>query len=125
MLELSDVGLCLDTGHLLVGGGDPVTALSQWGERINHVHLKDARLSPLASIQAAGGSADEIWSNDVFCPLGEGDLDVAAVAARLRSMEYEGWIVVEQDVLTGDERRFEQAVADQRANRLLLARLGL
>ena len=44
LLELSDVGVCLDTGHLLLGGGDPVSAVGDWGERINHLHLKDARL---------------------------------------------------------------------------------
>ena len=47
LLELSDVGVCLDTGHLLLGGGDPVAAVRAWGERINHLHLKDARLDVL------------------------------------------------------------------------------
>src|SRR5207245_2330373 len=43
VLELTSIGLCLDTGHLLLGGGDPVRAMREWGQRINHLHLKDAR----------------------------------------------------------------------------------
>ena len=49
LLEISDVGLCLDTGHLLLGRGDPVTAVRDWGARINQVHLKDAKLAKLSS----------------------------------------------------------------------------
>ena len=50
VLELTDVGLCLDTGHLLLGGGDPVSAVAQWGSRINQVHLKDAQRSVMAEL---------------------------------------------------------------------------
>jgi inosose dehydratase len=125
LLATSDVGLCFDTGHLIVGGGDPVECLPRWAERINQVHLKDARLSLLAEIQRDGGSATEIWTRAVFCPLGLGDLDVAGVVDQLRKIGYDGWAVVEQDVLTANEPGFEHAVADQRANRDVLRSLGL
>src|SRR5712692_4156111 len=49
-LELTSIGLCLDTGHLLLGKGDPMRALRDWGDRINHVHLKDARKSVVDDI---------------------------------------------------------------------------
>ena len=52
LLELSDVGLCLDTGHLLLGRGEPVSAIRAWADRINQVHLKDARLATLEQIVA-------------------------------------------------------------------------
>ena len=125
VLELSDIGLCLDTGHLLVGGGDPVTAMTRWATRINQVHIKDAHTALMAEIVASGGSARDIWSRGVFCPLGQGDLNLDGVLEAIREIGYEGWIVVEQDVLLDDPNRFERAVADQRGNRLLLKERGL
>src|SRR5262249_56136159 len=55
MLELTDVGLCLDTGHFLLGGGDPADALRRWRERINQVHVKDARRAVMEQIIASHG----------------------------------------------------------------------
>jgi inosose dehydratase len=124
LLELSDVGLCLDTGHLLVGGGEPVAAIRRWGERINHVHLKDADMTLFGRIVAQGGTAREIWSRGVFRPLGAGALDLVGVLDALREIDYAGWIVVEQDVLADTADRFEQAAAEQRSNRQLLRELG-
>ena len=125
VLELADVGLCLDTGHLLLGGGDPVTAIRDWGSRINQVHLKDARRSVMAEIVADDGQANEIWSREAFPALGQGDLDVDGVLAALAGIGYRGWLVVEQDTLPRTKERFERAAADQRANRTYLARRGL
>ena len=124
VLELSDVGLCLDTGHLMVGGGDPVELLAKWASRINHVHLKDVRRDLLDQIVSQGAPADQIWLRDVFCPLGLGGLDVGGVLDGLRSVGYEGWLIVEQDVFTTDAPRFEKAVTDQRANRRFLEQRG-
>jgi inosose dehydratase len=120
LLDATDVSLCLDTGHLLVGGGDPVAAIERWARRILHVHLKDADMELFGQIVADGGTADEIWSRGVFQPLGGGALDLAGVMAGLKGIGYEGWIVVEQDVLTDTATRFQQAVEDQRANRAVL-----
>lgn len=125
LLDTSDVGLCFDTGHLIVGGGDPAADLRRWAARVTQVHLKDARRALLDDIVASGGSATEIWTRGVFCPLGRGDLDIDAVLAELRASGYAGWAVVEQDVLIGSAASLEQAVADQRANRALLAERGL
>jgi inosose dehydratase len=125
VLELTDIGLCLDTGHLLLGGGDPVSAIRDWGSRINQVHLKDARRSVMAEIVAEGGQANEIWSREAFPALGQGDLDVDGVLAVLAGIGYRGWLVVEQDTLPRTRERFERAAADQRANREYLARRGL
>ena len=122
VLELTDIGLCLDTGHLLLGGGDPVAAIGAWGARINHVHLKDARRSVMAEIVADGGQATEIWSREAFPALGQGDLDVDGVLAGLRGISYRGWLVVEQDTLPRTAERFARAAADQRHNREFLAR---
>jgi inosose dehydratase len=125
VLELTDIGLCLDTGHLLLGGGDPVSAIRDWGSRINQVHLKDARRSVMQEIVADGGQAAEIWSREAFPALGQGDLDADGVLAGLAGIGYSGWLVVEQDTLPRTRERFERAATDQRANREYLARRGL
>jgi inosose dehydratase len=119
VLETTSIGLCLDTGHLLLGGGDPVKAMHEWQSRINHLHLKDARRSVVEQIVREAAPVAEIWRRRAFCRLGEGDLDVDAVLDHVRG-SYSGWIVVEQDVLDPDGT----AVADQRANREYLAARG-
>ena len=120
VIELTSIGLCLDTGHLLLGGGDPATAIREWGGRVNHLHLKDARRSVVQDIVREAAPASEIWRRKAFCRLGEGDLDVDAVLDQVRD-SYSGWIVVEQDVLP---EVGGMAAADQRANREYLAARG-
>ncbi|HEV3069733.1 MAG TPA: TIM barrel protein [Streptosporangiaceae bacterium] len=125
VLDRSDIGLCLETGHMMLGGGDPVAMLRDWGERVNHVHLKDATLSVRDQIVADGAQATEIWSREAFCVLGGGDLDVDAVLDGLRGMSFGGWLVVEQDILPRSAARFARAAEEQRLNREFLAARGL
>jgi inosose dehydratase len=125
LLELTDVGLCLDTGHLLLGRGDPVRAVRDWGSRINHVHLKDARLDVLHAIVDEGAPVEAIWRRRAFCPLGEGDVDVDGVLAALNEIGYEGWLVVEQDIIPEPDTPVDQAAREQRANREYLRARGL
>lgn len=120
VLELTTIGLCLDTGHLLLGGGDPMRAMNDWGGRINHVHLKDARRAVVEQIVKEAAPVSEIWRRKAFCRLGEGDLDVDGVLDALRK-DYSGWLVVEQDVLPDREGN---AASDQRANREYLTARG-
>ena len=119
------IGLCLETGHLIVGGGDPVTAVTTWASRINQVHLKDAKRSVMAGIIADGAPTTDIWAREAFPALGEGDLDPDGILAALGQIGYSGWLVVEQDTLPQTKERFDRAAADQRANRQFLARRGL
>ena len=125
VLEVSDVGLCMDTGHFLLAGGDPVGAIRAWASRINHVHLKDATRSVMAGIIADEAPASAIWDRGAFPALGGGDLDADGVIAELRRIGYAGWLVVEQDTLPRTMAEFDRAAADQRANREFLARRGL
>jgi inosose dehydratase len=123
MLEVSDVGLCLDTGHLLLGRGDPLSAVSDWAGRINHFHLKDAQRAILEEIVAESAPVQEIWRRRAFCALGDGDIPVDEVLDALRSISYAGWLVVEQDILPDPEHP-EQPVTDQRRNREFLRLRG-
>jgi inosose dehydratase len=124
LLEVSDVGLCLDTGHLLLGRGDPITAIREWADRINHVHLKDARLDRLEEIVAEAAPVQEIWRRKAFCALGDGDIDIAGVLESLGEIGYSGWLVVEQDVLPDPDNPNEPA-EDQGRNREYLRGHGL
>jgi inosose dehydratase len=124
LLECSDVGLCLDTGHLLVGGGEPLAAVRAWAERINHVHLKDARRATIEQIAAEAAPVQEIWRRGAFCALGEGDIEIPAVLDALGQIGYAGWLVVEQDILPDSAEPGRPAI-DQRRNREYLRTLGL
>ncbi|WP_026482373.1 sugar phosphate isomerase/epimerase family protein [Agromyces subbeticus] len=121
-----DIDLTLDTGHLLIAGGDPVEAVRRWGARINHLHLKDVDLAELRRVLAAGGGMREVWQSGSFVTFGSGDIDLAGVMAGIDEHGYDGWIVVEQDVLNGDDvslAAFEAERADdQRRNREALRR---
>jgi inosose dehydratase len=122
-LEHTSIGLCLDTGHLLLGGGDPVRALKDWGHRINHVHLKDARRGVVGDIIREAAPVSEIWRRHAFCRLGEGDLNIDEVLEDLRR-NYTGWLVVEQDVLPDPDHMTGRPALDQRANREFLRARG-
>ncbi|NUR89815.1 MAG: TIM barrel protein, partial [Nonomuraea sp.] len=124
LLELTDVDLCLDTGHLLLAGGDPVAALRAWAARVGHVHVKDGDTKILAAALEAGDDLRELVGRGGFARLGAGELDLPGVVAALDDIGYEGWIVVEQDVLPG-RRPLDRVVADQVANRERLRELGL
>ena len=124
LLAETEIGICLDTGHYLAAGGDPVAAVTRWAGRINQVHVKDARLDRIAEVVARDEPADAVWSRGVFCPLGEGDLDVQGILDALRAAGYRGWIVVEQDSLPGDAATFATAARAQREHRRILERSG-
>jgi inosose dehydratase len=124
LLEVSDVGLCLDTGHLPLGRGEPLAAIHDWGDRINQVHLKDARIAILDEIVAEAAPVQEIWRRRAFCALGEGDIAVADVLDALAEIDYAGWLVVEQDILPDPENPQQPAI-EQRRNREYLRAHGL
>lgn len=121
-LDHTDVDLTLDTGHLLLGGGDPLDGIGRWGDRVNHVHLKDARRAVLDDVVKGRGDMRAVWAGRAFVPLGTGDLDVNGFMNALVARGYQGWLVVEQDVLPAPDDPLDTAIADQRANREALRR---
>lgn len=125
LLELTDVGICLDTGHLLLGRGDPVSAVRDWGSRINQVHVKDASQEILDAIVADAQPVMEIWKRRAFCGLGTGDVEVDEVLNALEEVGYGGWVVVEQDMIPEEGEPASVAVDEQIANRRFLAERGL
>ncbi len=102
-LEGSEMGLCLDTGHLAIGGSDPVEIAELAGPRVNHVHLKDVDLGVAGRLAARELSFKEAAQKNAFRPLGEGDVDLGAVLERLGDAGYSGWYVLEQDSVVEEE----------------------
>jgi inosose dehydratase len=123
LLACSDIGLCFDTGHLVLGGGDPVSAIRRWQSRINHVHLKDIRRRVIDEVLREGGSMLEVWTEGAFCRLGDGDLDLDAILSSLRA-GYQGWIVIEQDTIPQPGTPRDAAAIDQDRNRAYLRERG-
>ncbi|WP_052112770.1 TIM barrel protein [Knoellia aerolata] len=99
VLAGSRIGLCLDTGHLLIGGGDPVAVARNHPERIGHVHLKDVRLDVAERVRSGELTYTEGVTAGMYVPLGEGDVDVAAIVESLEDNGYAGWYVLEQDTI--------------------------
>jgi inosose dehydratase len=98
LLEATDpdvVKICLDTGHTVVGGGDPVELARLARDRIAHIHLKDVEPRVLERVRSRELTVEQAWEQNLFCPLGEGAVDFAAVLAELG--DYDGWTVIEQD----------------------------
>jgi inosose dehydratase len=98
ILELSEVGWCLDTGHLLIGGVDPAEFARRHGDRVVHVHLKDVDMA----VARRGLSLVQAVQAGLFRPLGAGDVRLDEVLDGLDG--YGRWLVLEQDTaLTGEE----------------------
>jgi inosose dehydratase len=103
VLDGCGIALCLDTGHLLIGGTDPAELTRQAPERIAHTHLKDVDIALAREVQSGRRSYSEAVRAGMYRPLGSGDVDTAAIVKHLRDHGYAGWWVLEQDtVLTGE-----------------------
>ena len=97
VLDGSDVPLCLDTGHLLVGGADPVQIAASVPDRIAHVHLKDVAADVAADVRSGRITYAEGVRSGLYRPLGQGEAGIAAIVASLEKAGYRGWYVLEQD----------------------------
>ena len=96
VLDGCDVNFCLDTGHMAIGGTDPVAFAQQAFDRVGHVHLKDVNLSLVPPVLAREKSLMAATQEGLFTPLGQGDVDIAGVVEALESRGYDGWYVIEQ-----------------------------
>jgi inosose dehydratase len=99
VLDGSRVALCLDTGHLLIGGGDPVAVARRAPTRIGHVHLKDVATAVADRVRAGRLSYTDGVRKGMYQPLGAGDVDVPAIVTALERSGYAGWYVLEQDTI--------------------------
>jgi inosose dehydratase len=116
VLDGSSIALCLDTGHLLIGGTDPAELTRQAPHRIAHTHLKDVDARLAGEVQSGRRSYTEAVREGMYRPLGQGDVDFGAIVGHLRGQGYDGWYVLEQDTILMEEPRGEGPLADVRAS---------
>lgn len=124
LLDYTDpdlVGLCLDTGHYRFAGGDPLRLFQVFADRVRLVHFKDCDPLLAARSREEGWDYSESIRQGIFCELGQGDVDFPAVKVELEKIDYQGWIVVEQDQLPGRGTPLESA----RRNRDFIRSIGL
>jgi inosose dehydratase len=104
VLAGSSISLCLDTGHLLIGGTDPLALTQEVPERIEHTHLKDVNADLARQVQRAELTYTQAVAAGMYVPLGSGDVDIAGIVKTLEDRGYSGWYVMEQDnILAGEE----------------------
>lgn len=99
VLAGSDIGLCVDTGHLLVGGTDPVLLTRDYPDRVVHVHLKDVDAVLAQRVRAGRLTFADAVRAGLFVPLGTGSVNLTEMISTLRAQAYAGWYVLEQDVM--------------------------
>lgn len=121
MTAADHLGLVFDTGHWAFGGGDPLAGIHQFADRIWYVHFKDHDPEVARQSRLQGWDGPESVGRGIFPELGQGDVDFPGVLRALDAIHYDGWIVVEQDVLPGLGTPLESA----RRNRDYLRRIGL
>lgn len=103
VLKGSSIPFCLDTGHMLIGGTDPVEFSKIHGARISHSHLKDVNLEIAVMVRDGEITYYQAVLLGLYTPLGQGDVDVKAIIQNLLAVGYTGWFALEQDnVITED-----------------------
>jgi inosose dehydratase len=119
-----ELGLCLDTGHALLGGIDPAELARGAGGRLVHLHLKDVDPAVLARLRRGELDVDEAWEQGLFCPLGEGEVDLAGFLSLPEVRAFGGWVVLEHDRVRVAPDDLEPVARIERANRDLVLALS-
>ena len=124
LMKLTDpqlLGLCLDTGHYTFGNGNPIEALKKYYKRIWHIHFKDFDPNLADASRKVNGDYFDAIGKGVFCKLGLGRVDFKEIITVLNELEYNDWIVVEQDILPG----MGNPITCAQYNRDFLKKLGI
>jgi len=103
VLSGTNIGFCLDTGHMLIGGTDPVKFSEEHSDRIQHSHLKDVNLQVSEKVRSGKISYYEGVKQGLYTPLGQGDVDVRSIIKNLMASNYQGWFTLEQDNVVDSE----------------------
>jgi inosose dehydratase len=116
VLDCSAINLCLDTGHLLIGGTDPLKLAREVPDRIAHAHLKDVDAALAARVQNGELTYTDAVREGMYTRLGAGDIDIAGIVTALRTNGFDGWFVMEQDTILEGAPSDEGPVRDVRAS---------
>jgi inosose dehydratase len=112
VLAGSAIPLCLDTGHLLIGGTDPLELAKAVPHRIKHTHLKDVDAALAARVRSGELTYTDAVRAGMYTPLGTGDVDIAGIVSVLRNNGFDGWFVLEQDTILDSDPTDEGPVRD-------------
>jgi len=114
-------GLCLDTGHMVYSGMDPVATLRRYWDRIDYIHFKDIDADVYAEVMREHIRFFDACARGVMCPIGRGSIDYPAVRTLLTELGYAGYITIEQE---RDPRNTGSILDDLAASRAFLSRTG-
>ena len=114
LLDEPDLDLCLDTGHAAYAGAAPERLIAEFGPRLGHLHLKDVRAEVLARVRDEGLDFWAAIAAGVFCPLGQGVVDLPAVLDALAGVGYRGYATIEQDRVPGSGSPLDDLAESQR-----------
>lgn len=103
VLEGSSIGFCFDTGHMMIGGTDPVKFAKEHADRVGHVHLKDVRKAVAQRVVDGEITYYDAVIKGLYTPVGQGDVDIKAIISALKNSGYDGWFVLEQDNVVSEE----------------------
>jgi len=117
ILARTDVGLCIDTGHTIVGGGDPLELARDHVGRLRHIHLKDVDGPVLERLQRGELDMDEAWPLGIFCEFGRGVVPLREFLALSEVRNLDGYGVIEQDRVAVTVDDLAAVVAGDRRNR--------
>ena len=108
-IEGMSINLCIDTGHLIIGGAEPIGILEAHAHRVTHLHAKDVDAALLSRLQAGTIHYREAVGQGLYCDLGDGIIDWRGYRSALIDSDYSGWVVAEQDRLLspGDQAPFD------------------
>lgn len=120
-ISYQEAGLCLDTGHLYYAGLRPEQWIERYIDRLDYLHFKDVNRTVFQKVIAQGTDFFMACAEGVMCPLGQGDIDYAAVKATLDGHQWQGWITIEQE---RDPRDVAGSLADVTASLSYLKKMG-
>lgn len=124
VLAQSHVGLCVDTGHLMVGGADPVAIVEAYTDRVVHMHLKDVDAQMADRVLTGGLPFGDAVAAGLFRPLGQGDVAIDTMISTLEASGYTGWYVLEQDLRLSEDPVGDGPYADVRTSLDFLLAVG-
>ncbi|AYJ49177.1 sugar phosphate isomerase/epimerase family protein [Rhodococcus sp. P1Y] len=112
VLNGASIPLCLDTGHLLIGGTNPLELVEAYASRITHAHLKDVDAALAARVQSGELTYTEAVAQGMYTPLGTGDVGIGKIVNELLDAGFDGWFVLEQDTILAEEPTDAGPVSD-------------
>lgn len=98
LLRDTDVQLCLDTGHHVYGGGEPISFYRKHADRIPYIHVKDCDMAVKRKMDEEKWSFAKAVTENIMTEPGNGSIDLTELHKALEEKGYDGWVVVEQDL---------------------------